>query len=95
MSKYKRPEEITFISYIDGFADPWTILIEYDNGYTETVTSSNRPDWPLGVFNSTQGCLIDVEDAPEKDWADLPETLQKYMVFYVEESKKMMLESMR
>lgn len=76
-----RPEQIDFIGFVKGFADPWAIVIDWGNHY-ETITASNNPSHPQGVFSSTEGNFTPGE---EKEWEDLPKALQTFIQNYIEE----------
>jgi hypothetical protein len=77
----KQPEQVIEITYNPKYADCWTILLENEDGY-ETITASDNPGYPQGVWSSEVGSYIDENDE-KKSWDDLPETLQKYIEDYL------------
>lgn len=79
----QRPEQIEYIGFDGGFADHWIIGIDWGDDY-ETLTASDNPSHPQGVFSSNQGDFT-VGVGQVKDWEDLPETLQKFLVEYISE----------
>jgi hypothetical protein len=79
----QKPEQIEFIGFSEGFADAWVIRIDWGSRY-ETITSSDSPSHPQGVFSSNQGDFT-VGTGQEKDWENLPETLQKFLIKYIRE----------
>lgn len=76
----QKPEQIEFIGYDARFVDCWTIVLSF-NDYDETITASHNPDYPQGVFSSVQGIY---KEGIEKSWEELPESLQKFIVDYIE-----------
>jgi hypothetical protein len=83
--KIKRPDEVEKIVYNPNFADCWTIVIDWledDNETVETITCSDNPGSPNGVFSSNVGDVT--EDTDDfKEWEDLPESLQEYIYWYI------------
>lgn len=82
----QKPCQIEFIGFTDGFADHWTIGVDWGYRY-ETITSSDNPSHPQGVFFSTMGDYT-FGSGKEKYWKDLPETLQKFLINYISEIEK-------
>jgi hypothetical protein len=80
---FERPEQIEFIGFDNGFADCWIIGIDWGDNY-ETLTASDSPSHPQGVFSSNQGDFT-VGLGQGKNWEDLPETLQKFLISYIKE----------
>jgi len=81
----KKSEYIESIVFNEKFADCWTIVIDYDGYDYETLTCSDNPSHPQGVFSSNEGRCFD-ENSEEhliKEWEDLPETLQKFLIDYI------------
>mgnify|MGYP001131746018 CR=1 FL=1 len=77
-----KPEEIFFIGYTEGFADPWIIGIDWGESL-ETISLSDNPSHPQGVFGRVDGDYT--IDIPQLLWEDLPETLQKFLINYIKE----------
>jgi hypothetical protein len=85
----KQPNEVESISYNPKFADCWTIVLDYgreDNEIVETLTCSDNPSHPQGVFSSSDGDLTKDGDI-FKDWKDLPLSLQTFIRDYITENK--------
>jgi hypothetical protein len=52
----------------------------------ETLTCSDNPSYPQGVFSSTYGNMTEDEDN-FVDWKDLPLSLQTFVHDYIAENK--------
>jgi hypothetical protein len=78
----KQPAQVIEITYNPKYADCWTILLENSEDEYETITASDNPGYPQGVWSSESGSYIDENDE-KKTWNDLPETLQKYIEDYI------------
>ena len=80
-----KPKQIDVILYDDKFADCWTIGVEYDNDDYKTLSCSDNPSHPQGVFSSSEEKYSDENDNEYliKEWEDLPETLQKFLINYI------------
>jgi hypothetical protein len=52
----KQPNEVEKICCNSEFVDQWTIVLDYgqeNNEIIETLTCSDNPSYPQGVFSST------------------------------------------
>lgn len=80
-----KPEQIDTILYNNKFADCWTVGIKYDDWNYETLTCSDSPSYPQGVFSSNEGRYFDENNNEYsiKKWEDLPETLQNFLIDYL------------
>lgn len=78
-----KPKQIDTITYQPEFSDCWGIRIYYDDYDCETLTCSDNPSHPQGVFSSNDGNYLDDMNSDEKQWEDLPETLQKFLINYI------------
>jgi hypothetical protein len=85
----KQPEQVEVICCNPEFVDQWSIVLNFGNDRNdrlETLTCSNNPSSPLGVFSSNDGDLT--EDGDNfVDWKDLPLSLQKFIYNYIAENK--------
>ena len=80
-----KPEQIEFIGFNPNFVDHWVVLINWqENGY-ETISASDNPSHPQGVFSSTPFFVDNLDEENTKSWEDLPETLQKFLINYIKE----------
>jgi hypothetical protein len=82
----KQPEQVDVICCNPEFADQWTIVLDFGNDRIETLTCSDNPSYPLGVFSSNDGDLTE-DDDNITDWKDLPLSLQKFIYSYIAENK--------
>ena len=77
-----KPEEIVCIEYHQGYADPWVIVIEWPDGEYETISCSDNPSHPQGVFGSNPGNYAN-DLYPDIPWEELPSRLQTFLHYYV------------
>jgi hypothetical protein len=74
-------ENILKVHRNDKYVDKWTIVVKTEEGI-ETLCCSDAPDHPQGVFSMINGYYTSSEDE-EKNWEDLPQTLQKFITNYL------------
>jgi len=85
----KQPNEVEKICCNPDFIDKWTIVLDYgtdedENDEVETLTCSDNPSYPQGVFSSTYGDATEDSDN-FIDWKDLPLSLQTFVHNYIAE----------
>lgn len=77
-----KPNQIISISYDENFADCWTIVVEFNDGCKETLTCSDNPSHPQGVFGMEDGDYSTPENM-EKEWNEIPKTLKEFLIKYI------------
>ena len=82
----KQPNEVEAICCNPDFIDKWTVVLDYGNDEIETLTCSDNPSSPQGVFSSIYGNVTGDGDN-FVDWKDLPLSLQTFIRDYIAENK--------
>jgi hypothetical protein len=73
-------KHIEQITRNDNFVDKWTIIFDWG----DTITLSDDPESPQGVFSEFSGKHFESGDELAK-WEDLPETVKTFVKSYIGE----------